>query len=48
MITHCSCRATTPSKSRVEISARGEGYDTPAITIATIVLNSVSLSTVEG
>jgi hypothetical protein len=26
-------RVTTPSKSRDEISVRGEGFDTPTITI---------------
>jgi hypothetical protein len=30
-IVRCSCRATTPSKSRVEISVRGEGFDTPGV-----------------
>jgi hypothetical protein len=30
-------RAATPSKSRVEISVRGEGCDTTNVTIATIV-----------
>jgi hypothetical protein len=28
-------RTTTPSKSRVEISVRREGYDTPSVTVAT-------------
>jgi hypothetical protein len=38
-----SVRATTPTKSRDEISVRGEGYDNPSVTIAAIVLNSNSL-----
>jgi hypothetical protein len=42
----CSCRAATPSKSRVKISVMGEGYDTPGGTVVAIVLCSVSLCTV--
>jgi hypothetical protein len=30
--------AATPSMSRGEISVRGEGYDTPSVTVAAIVL----------
>jgi hypothetical protein len=37
-IVHCSYRAATPSKSRVEISVRGEGCDTPGVTVVAIVL----------
>jgi hypothetical protein len=29
-----SVRTATPSKSRDEISVRGEGYDTPSVTVA--------------
>jgi hypothetical protein len=35
-------------KSQVEISVRGEGCDAPGVTVATIVLNSVSLGTIEA
>jgi hypothetical protein len=35
-------------KSQVEISVRGEGCDAPGDTVATIVLNSVSLGTIEA
>jgi hypothetical protein len=31
-------RAATPSKSWVEISVRGEGFDTPSVTIAATML----------
>jgi hypothetical protein len=31
-------RPATPSKSRDEISVRGEGCDTPSVTVAAIVL----------
>jgi hypothetical protein len=34
-------------KSQVEISVRGEGCDTPGVTVATTMLISVSLCTVE-
>jgi hypothetical protein len=44
----CSCRAATPSESRVEISVWGEGCDTPGVTVAATVLYSVSLYTVEA
>jgi hypothetical protein len=47
-IVRCSCRAATPSKSWAEISVRGEGYETLGDTVATTVLNSVSLGTVEA
>jgi hypothetical protein len=47
-IIHYSCRAATPSKSQVEIFVRGEGCDTPGVTIAAIVLYSVSLCTIEA
>jgi hypothetical protein len=30
-------RATTPSKSQDEISVRGEGCDTPSVTIAATI-----------
>jgi hypothetical protein len=33
-----SVRAATPSKSRDEISVRGEGCDTPSVTVAATVL----------
>jgi hypothetical protein len=33
-----SVRAATPSKSRDEISVRGEGYDTPSVTIEATVI----------
>jgi hypothetical protein len=32
-----SVRAATPSKSRDEISVRGEGCDTPSVTVAATV-----------
>jgi hypothetical protein len=32
-----SVRTTTPSKSRDEISVRGEGCDTPNVTVASTV-----------
>jgi hypothetical protein len=32
-----SVRAITPSKSQDEISVRGEGCDTPSLTVATTV-----------
>jgi hypothetical protein len=35
-----SVRTATPSKSRDEIFVRGEGSDTPSITIATTVFYS--------
>jgi hypothetical protein len=47
-IIRCSCRAVTSSKSPVEISIMGEGCDTPGVTVATIVLNNVSLCTIEA
>jgi hypothetical protein len=33
-----SVRAGTPSKSRDEISVRGEGCDTPSVTVAATML----------
>jgi hypothetical protein len=33
-----SVRAATPSKSRDEISVRGEGCDTPSVTVAATML----------
>jgi hypothetical protein len=48
VIVHCSYRAATPSKSQVEISVRGEGCDTPCVTVATTSLSSVSLGTVKA
>jgi hypothetical protein len=48
VIVRCSCRTATPSKSWVEISVRGECCDTPGVTVATTVLNSVSLCTIEA
>jgi hypothetical protein len=33
-----SVRAATPSKSRDEISVRGEGYDTPSVTVVATML----------
>jgi hypothetical protein len=33
-----SVRAAAPSKSRDEISVRGEGSDTPSVTVTTTVL----------
>jgi hypothetical protein len=38
-----SGRATTDSKSQDEISVRGEGYDTPSVTVEATMLNSNSL-----
>jgi hypothetical protein len=32
-----SVRAATPSKSQDKISVRGEGYDTPSVTVAATV-----------
>jgi hypothetical protein len=32
-----SVRAATPSKSQGEISVKGEGCDTPSVTVASIV-----------
>jgi hypothetical protein len=48
VIVRCSCRAATPSKSRVEIFVRGEGCDTPGVTVATTVLYSASLYSIEA
>jgi hypothetical protein len=45
-IVRYSCREATPSKSRVEISVRGEGYDTPGVIVVATVLYDVSLCTV--
>jgi hypothetical protein len=47
-IVRCSYRAATLSKSRAKISVRREGCDTLGVTVATTVLNSVSLCTVEA
>jgi hypothetical protein len=38
-----SVRATTPSKSRDEISVSGEDYDTPSDTVANTVFDNNSL-----
>jgi hypothetical protein len=47
-IVRCSYRAATPSKSQVKISVRGVGCYTPGVTVATTVLNRVSLCTVSA
>jgi hypothetical protein len=47
-IVPCSCRAATPSESRVKISVSGEGCDTPGVTVVATVLYSASLCTVEA
>jgi hypothetical protein len=38
VIVRYSCRAATPSKSRVEIFVRGEGYETPGVTVVATML----------
>jgi hypothetical protein len=48
VIARCSYRAATPSKSQVEISVSGEGYNTPDFTVATTVLYSASLYSIEA
>jgi hypothetical protein len=47
VIVRCSCRAATPWKSQLKISVRGEGCDTPGVTVGATVLYGVSLCTVE-
>jgi hypothetical protein len=37
-------RAATPSKSREEISVRGEGCDTPRVTVAATMFYSTSVA----